>query len=60
VYRARLETLEQESTPGDDAVAAGWFGRDALPDRIAFEGHHAAIADWTRESVTAAEELHGR
>ena len=34
---------------GDDAAAVGWFAAGALPDRIAFEGHRAALADWQRQ-----------
>ena len=32
--------------PGDDAMAAAFFRRGALPKRIAFQGHRAALRDW--------------
>ena len=35
-----------ELVPGDDAQAAGWFAPDALPERIAFASHRAALAEW--------------
>ena len=49
VYRAVPEPLDTEPVAGDDAAAVGWFAAGALPDRIAFEGHRAALADWQRQ-----------
>ena len=32
-----------ELAPGDDALEAGWFAPDALPDAIAFASHRQAL-----------------
>jgi ADP-ribose pyrophosphatase YjhB (NUDIX family) len=34
--------------PGDDAAELGWFGPDALPERIAFENGRRVLADWAQ------------
>lgn len=31
--------------PGDDAIEAGWFAPDALPERIAFASHRQALRE---------------
>jgi 8-oxo-dGTP diphosphatase len=33
---------------GDDAAEARWFGRDEIPERIAFEAHRKALTRWQR------------
>ena len=35
-----------ELTPGDDAIEARWFPLTELPDDIAFEAHHRALAEF--------------
>ena len=35
-----------EMQPADDALDVGFFPFDALPDKIAFEAHHQALADY--------------
>ena len=44
VYRATIAGGELQ--PGDDARAAAFFRRGALPPRIAFQGHRAVLRDW--------------
>jgi 8-oxo-dGTP diphosphatase len=46
VYHAVPDPLDAEPAAGDDAAAVGWFAAAELPERIAFEGHRAALADW--------------
>ncbi|MAG34774.1 MAG: NUDIX hydrolase [Dehalococcoidia bacterium] len=44
VYEATIDKGELQ--PGDDAVAADFFRRGALPQHIAFQAHRAALRDW--------------
>ncbi len=44
VYRATISGGELQ--PGDDAKAAAFFPRGALPKRIAFQGHREVLRDW--------------
>jgi hypothetical protein len=46
-YRARA--LEEEPTPGIEALEARWFDADAIPwDDLAFETTTKALRDWVR------------
>ncbi|MFN8634262.1 MAG: NUDIX hydrolase [Chloroflexota bacterium] len=47
VYTAR--PVGGELQAGDDAIDARFFHRDALPEKIAFQGHRRALADWRRD-----------
>ncbi len=44
VYRATIAGGELQA--GDDAMAAAFFRRGALPQRIAFQGHREVLRDW--------------
>lgn len=44
LYAAHL--LGGEARPGDDATDVGWFGPDALPERIAFSTHRLVLYRW--------------
>jgi 8-oxo-dGTP diphosphatase len=50
VYRAHPVDEGATLVAGDDARALGWFAAGALPERIAFEGHRQALADWQRSA----------
>jgi 8-oxo-dGTP diphosphatase len=45
---------------GDDAIDARFFGRDALPPKIAFQAHRRALADWQSEPDRSVVPLCGR
>ncbi len=45
VYRVEGEG---EPRPGDDVAEVRFFGRDELPERIAFEAQRQAIREWAR------------
>jgi len=45
---------------GDDAIAAAFFGPDALPAEIAFRAHRRALADWRAAPDRAVIPLSGR
>lgn len=51
VYRARV--VSGCLAAADDAAAVATFPADGLPERIAFEAHRAAIADWARSKTEA-------
>ena len=44
VYRATIAGGELQA--GDDAMAAAFFRRGALPQNIAFQGHRDVLRDW--------------
>ncbi len=44
VFSARK--IGGELSAGDDAAEARWFGRDEVPEQIAFESHRKALARW--------------
>lgn len=48
--------LDGEIRPGDDARDARWFGREALPDRIAFESTKSALERWQAQVAALAKE----
>ncbi len=50
VYRAHPVDEGATLVAGDDASTLGWFAASALPERIAFEGHRQALADWQRSA----------
>ncbi|HEX2033554.1 MAG TPA: NUDIX domain-containing protein [Chloroflexota bacterium] len=54
VYLARPEPPSATPRAGDDAAAVDWFPRGGLPAHIAFEGHRAALADWSRTQAGRA------
>jgi 8-oxo-dGTP diphosphatase len=50
VYDARI--VGGRPHPGDDACAVAFFKPNELPERIAFQAHRQAIADWVRAATS--------
>ncbi len=49
VYRAAITGGELQ--PGDDAQAAAYFQRGALPQNIAFQGHRETLRNWEEGGI---------
>jgi len=54
VFKARR--IGGTVTAGDDAAEARWFGRDEIPERIAFEAHRKALSRWLIEQPRGPRE----